>query len=128
MSQMLPDRVKEIEELLILMHEPASLDALVRVGEGEKPLYDLIPGDDGRTVINDIHRQSLSRALSEYLAQLTENQRTVVQRVYIDEESRLEVAERLGIDSSKLRQIELGALRTLRGKMKYDRRFVDYSR
>ena len=128
MSQMLPARVKEIEELLILMHEPASLDALVRVGEGEKPLYDLIRGEDGRKIVNDIHERFLYRALSEYLSQLTENQRTVVQRVYIDEESRLEVAERLGIDSSKLRQIELGALRTLRGKMKYDRRFVDYSR
>src|SRR3989344_6386056 len=95
MNQMLPDRVREVEELMILMHEPTSLDALVRIGEDRKPLADLIPGDDGQTAINNIYRKSLIHALSFYLAQLPEIQRNVVKWIHIDERLRNEIAESL---------------------------------
>ena len=127
MSQMLSAKVKEIEELLILMHEPASLDALVRVGQGEKPLSDLIPGEDGRKIVNDIHEQSLYRALSEYLSQLPEMQRKVVKLIHMGEKTRHEVAEILGIESHRVTDIDSKALRNLRLKMRHDPRFSDYA-
>ncbi len=128
MSQMLPARVKEIEELLILMHEPASLDALVRVGKNERPLSDIIPGDDGRSTIDNLYRQSLSRALSEYLVQLPETQRNVVKWIHIEGKSRSEVGERLHLNPFKVDKIESTALRNLRLRMRPDPRFVEYSR
>ncbi|MGD9388430.1 MAG: RNA polymerase sigma factor RpoS [Gammaproteobacteria bacterium] len=103
------------------LNERQVTSGTVRSRDGERPLLDLLPGDDGlepsvQAQLDDVHE-----VLEHWLERLSDKQRAVVERrfgLHGHERTTLEqVGEEIGVTRERVRQIQLDALARLRSIM-----------
>ena len=117
-AQALGTTVEQIEELEEVRQPPVSLEAPVGADEGGR-LGDLIadPTADPNTVLGPLFRTRAD--LASVLDDLAPNERTVLRRRFglegEPQETLEAIGKRMGLTRERVRQIEAGGLRKLRG-------------
>ena len=116
-AEVLDKPIEDVTRMLGLNEHTGSVD--VPYGrDTERPLLDTIADTDAWDPSDVLLRESMKEHLDEWLGELNEKQRTVVERRFGlrgYEVSTLEqVAEELGVTRERVRQIQIEALRRLR--------------
>lgn len=127
-ADLLDRPLDEVQRLLGLNERTASMD--VPCGKDtDKPLVDLIEDTQAADPAGNIQQEALSDNIDGWLARLNPKQREVVERrfgLHGYEPSTLEqVAGEIGVTRERVRQIQIDALRRLRGILDRDGFSID---
>ena len=116
-ANMLDKPLPEVEKMLGLNERIGSVDAPLGK-DSDKPLLDLLADDNSDDPTLMVQTDDVRAHIDEWLAQLNDKQREVVERrfgLHGHESSTLEeVAKELGVTRERVRQIQIDALRRLR--------------
>jgi RNA polymerase primary sigma factor len=109
--------VKRVEEVLLMVQEPTSLD--LPVGEdGDTTLGDLIAAPNGIHAQAALEASDLARSVVEALAELTPREQRILQMRFgiggMTDHTLEEVGKSFGLTRERIRQIEAKALEKLR--------------
>jgi RNA polymerase nonessential primary-like sigma factor len=119
-AHLLGKSVAEIERLLRLQEHMLSLDAPLDRESG-MTLAEGLADDEARAPELMLHVSEIESSVAGWLAELSERQRTVIERRYglggFDVATLDELAQELGVTRERVRQIQGEALEKLRGKL-----------
>ncbi len=122
-ARLLHKPVEEIRRVLRYGERIASLDAPLDI-DPELSVADAVPDDDSSLPDAQIEHEEIARHVREWVEQLSDKQRTVIQSRYgLDaSETRTleELAGELGVTRERIRQIQLEALAQLRRRLLRD--------
>jgi RNA polymerase nonessential primary-like sigma factor len=117
-AELLDRPLDEVKRMLGLNERVTSVDTPYGK-DADKPLLDTIADENAKDPTERIQADDLSGHLEEWLGRLNEKQREVVERrfgLHGYENSTLEqVANELGVTRERVRQIQMDALKRLRG-------------
>lgn len=109
----------ELDLLLRQSLSTCSLDEPISASEGKSFLGDLIPDQKNTEPMEDVEMRIYTEQLTKWLYQLNEQERNVIElRFGLAEEGKktlTEIGLIMGVSRERVRQIELKALRKLRG-------------
>jgi len=107
----------DIRRILVLNEHIASLDAPLEIDPNHSTV-DVIADDNGADPAALLQTVELGRLVDEWMAQLSERQREVIQRRYglhgVEAETLDAIAGDLGLTRERVRQIQLEGLERLR--------------
>jgi RNA polymerase sigma factor (sigma-70 family) len=110
--------IRDIEEILVVSQSVVSLDGAIGE-EGGSTLGDTVAAEAPESLMDDVERGELHEAIMKALADLTDREREIVLLRYGFDGSEgwtySAIAERFGVSSERIRQIERGALEKLSG-------------
>lgn len=116
-AQYLNKPVKEVERMLKLNERVSSIDINCRK-DSDKPLLETLADDDRPSLVDSLQSENVSFTMNQWLDQLNEKQREVIQRRYGlrgHEAATLEqVADEMGVTRERVRQIQMEGLKRLR--------------
>jgi RNA polymerase nonessential primary-like sigma factor len=119
-AHLLGKEVDEVERLLRYREQPVSLDAPLD-HDRALTVRDSVADDAAVSPELLLHVSSIERYVGEWLAELTERQRLVIERRYglngCDVAAHDELASELGVSRERIRQIQVEALDKLRGRI-----------
>jgi RNA polymerase nonessential primary-like sigma factor len=119
-AHLLGKNVDEVERLLRYREQPVSLDAPLDRDQG-LTVRDGVADDAGVSPELLLHVSSIERFVGEWLAELTDRQRRVIERRYglngCDVAALDELASEMGVTRERIRQIQVEALEKLRGRI-----------
>ena len=119
-AHLLGKGVDEIERLLRYREQPISLDAPLDRDQG-LTVRDGVADDAAVSPELLLHVNSIERFVGEWLAELTDRQRRVIERRYglngCDVAALDELASEMGVTRERIRQIQVEALEKLRGRI-----------
>jgi len=119
-AHLLGKGVDEIERLLRYREQPISLDAPLDRDQG-LTVRDGVADDSAVSPELLLHVNSIERFVGEWLAELTDRQRRVIERRYglngCDVAALDELASEMGVTRERIRQIQVEALEKLRGRI-----------
>jgi RNA polymerase nonessential primary-like sigma factor len=119
-AHLLGKDVDEVERLLRYREQPVSLDAPLD-HDRALTVRDSVADDSAVSPELLLHVSSIERYVGEWLAELTERQRLVIERRYglngCDVAAQDELASELGVSRERIRQIQVEALDKLRGRI-----------
>jgi RNA polymerase nonessential primary-like sigma factor len=119
-AHLLGKTVDEIERLLRYREQPISLDAPLDRDLG-LTVRDGVADDAAVSPELLLHVNSIERFVGEWLAELTDRQRRVIERRYglngCDVAALDELASEMGVTRERIRQIQVEALEKLRGRI-----------
>jgi RNA polymerase nonessential primary-like sigma factor len=119
-AHLLGKDVGEVERLLRYREQPVSLDAPLD-HDRALTVRDSVADDAAISPELLLHVSSIERYVGEWLAELTERQRLVIERRYglngCDVAALDELASELGVSRERIRQIQVEALDKLRGRI-----------
>jgi RNA polymerase nonessential primary-like sigma factor len=119
-AHLLGKSVDEIERLLRYREQPISLDAPLDRDQG-LTVRDGVADDAAVSPELLLHVSSIERFVGEWLAELTDRQRRVIERRYglngCDVAALDELASEMGVTRERIRQIQVEALEKLRGRI-----------
>jgi len=119
-AHLLGKDVAEVERLLRYREQPVSLDAPLD-HDRALTVRDSVADDAAVSPELLLHVSSIERYVGEWLAELTERQRLVIERRYglngNDVAALDELASELGVSRERIRQIQVEALDKLRGRI-----------
>jgi len=122
-ADLLDRPIDEVKRMLGLNERVTSVDTPYGK-DADKPLLDTIADENARDPTEHIQADNLSGHLDDWLAKLNDKQREVVERrfgLHGYENSTLEqVANELGVTRERVRQIQMDALKRLRGILEQD--------
>ena len=127
-ADLLDRPLNEVKRMLGLNERVTSVDTPYGK-DADKPLLDTIADENARDPTEYIQADDLSGHLDEWLGKLNEKQREVVERrfgLHGYENSTLEqVANELGVTRERVRQIQMDALKRLRGILEQEGFSID---
>ncbi len=127
-ADLLDRPLNEVKRMLGLNERVTSVDTPYGK-DADKPLLDTIADENARDPTEHIQADDLSGHLDEWLGKLNEKQREVVERrfgLHGYENSTLEqVANELGVTRERVRQIQMDALKRLRGILEQEGFSID---
>ena len=127
-ADLLDRPIEEVKRMLGLNERVTSVDTPYGK-DADKPLLDTIADENTMDPTEHIQADDLSSHLDEWLAKLNGKQREVVERrfgLHGYENSTLEqVANELGVTRERVRQIQMDALKRLRGILEQDGFSID---
>ena len=127
-ADLLDRPLNEVKRMLGLNERVTSVDTPYGK-DADKPLLDTIADENAKDPTEHIQADDLSGHLDEWLGKLNEKQREVVERrfgLHGYENSTLEqVANELGVTRERVRQIQMDALKRLRGILEQDGFSID---
>jgi len=127
-ADLLDRPIEEVKRMLGLNERVTSVDTPYGK-DADKPLLDTIADENTMDPTEHIQADDLSGHLDEWLAKLNDKQREVVERrfgLHGYENSTLEqVANELGVTRERVRQIQMDALKRLRGILEQDGFSID---
>ena len=119
-AHLLGKGVDEIERLLRYREQPISLDAPLDRDQ-KLTVRDGVADDAAVSPELLLHVNSIERFVAEWLAELTDRQRRVIERRYglngCDVAALDELASEMGVTRERIRQIQVEALEKLRGRI-----------
>ena len=119
-AHLLGKSVDEVERLLRYREQPVSLDAPLDHDRGLS-VRDGVADDAAESPELLLHVSSIERFVGEWLAELTDRQRRVIERRYglngCDVAALDELASEMGVTRERIRQIQVEALEKLRGRI-----------
>ncbi len=119
-AHLLGKEVDEVERLLRYREQPVSLDAPLD-HDPALTVRDSVADDAAVSPELLLHVSSIERFVGEWLVELTERQRLVIERRYglngCDVAALDELASELGVTRERVRQIQVEALDKLRGRI-----------
>ena len=119
-AHLLGKDVDEVERLLRYREQPVSLDAPLD-HDRALTVRDSVADDAAVSPELLLHVSSIERYVGEWLAELTERQRLIIERRYglngCDVAALDELASELGVSRERIRQIQVEALDKLRGRI-----------
>ena len=119
-AHLLGKDVDEVERLLRYREQPVSLDAPLD-HDRALTVRDSVADDAAVSPELLLHVSSIERYVGEWLAELTERQRLVIERRYglngCDVAALDDLASELGVSRERIRQIQVEALDKLRGRI-----------
>jgi len=122
-ADLLDKPISEVKRMLGLNERIASVDTPFGK-DADKPLLDTIPDELAKDPTESIQSDGLAENLDHWLSKLNDKQREVVERrfgLHGYENSTLEqVANELGVTRERVRQIQMDALKRLRGILEKD--------
>ena len=122
-ADLLDRPIDEVKRMLGLNERVTSVDTPYGK-DADKPLLDTIADENAKDPTDHIQADNLSGHLDDWLAKLNDKQREVVERrfgLHGYENSTLEqVANELGVTRERVRQIQMDALKRLRGILEQD--------
>ncbi len=117
-AELLDKPIAEVKRMLGLNERTASVDTPYGK-DADKPLVDMLQDEAAHDPSDDIQDVDIHSHLDQWLEKLNDKQREVVERrfgLHGYEHSTLErVAQELGVTRERVRQIQMDALRRLRG-------------
>ena len=127
-ADLLDRPLNEVKRMLGLNERVTSVDTPYGK-DADKPLLDTIADENAKDPTEHIQADDLSGHLDEWLSKLNEKQREVVERrfgLHGYENSTLEqVANELGVTRERVRQIQMDALKRLRGILEQEGFSID---
>ena len=127
-ADLLDRPLNEVKRMLGLNERVTSVDTPYGK-DADKPLLDTIADENAKDPTEHIQADDLSGHLDEWLGKLNEKQREVVERrfgLHGYENSTLEqVANELGVTRERVRQIQMDALKRLRGILEQEGFSID---
>lgn len=127
-ADLLDRPIAEVKRMLGLNERVTSVDTPYGK-DADKPLLDTIADENAKDPTEHIQADDLSGHLEDWLARLNDKQREVVERrfgLHGYENSTLEqVANELGVTRERVRQIQMDALKRLRGILEQDGFSID---
>ncbi len=127
-ADLLDRPIEEVKRMLGLNERVTSVDTPYGK-DADKPLLDTIADENTMDPTEHIQADDLSGHLDEWLSKLNDKQREVVERrfgLHGYENSTLEqVANELGVTRERVRQIQMDALKRLRGILEQDGFSID---
>jgi len=127
-ADLLDKPINEVKRMLGLNERITSVDTPFGK-DADKPLLDTIPDELAKDPTESIQHDGLAENLDHWLSRLNDKQREVVERrfgLHGYENSTLEqVAKELGVTRERVRQIQMDALKRLRGILEKDGFSVD---
>jgi len=119
-ARLLDKPVEEIRQVLRLNEHTASLDAPLEI-DAELSVADAIADDQAIDPERHFEQAEIEHHIADWVAQLTDKQRLVIERRYGlngNEISTLEkLADELGVTRERIRQVQIEALAQLRRRM-----------
>ena len=119
-AHLLGKDVDEVERLMRYREQPVSLDAPLD-HDRALTVRDSVADDAAVSPELLLHVSSIERYVGEWLAELTERQRLIIERRYglngCDVAALDELASELGVSRERIRQIQVEALDKLRGRI-----------
>jgi RNA polymerase nonessential primary-like sigma factor len=116
-AALLDKPLEDVRRTLGLNEYTGSIDAATGK-DSDRVLLDTIPDEDATDPVDMLFREDIRQHVQEWLAQLNEKQRMVVERRFglndRDVETLDTVAVQLGVTRERVRQIQVEALRRLR--------------
>jgi len=108
--------IRDIEEILVVSQSVVSLDGAIGE-EGGATLGDTVVSETEETLMDDVERAELHDVIMKALANLTDREREIVLLRYGFDGSEgwtySAIADKFGVSSERIRQIERGALEKL---------------
>jgi RNA polymerase nonessential primary-like sigma factor len=127
-ADLLDKPISEVKRMLGLNERVTSVDTPYGK-DADKPLLDTIADENAKDPTEHIQADNLSGHLDAWLSKLNDKQREVVERrfgLHGYENSTLEqVANELGVTRERVRQIQMDALKRLRGILEQDGFSID---
>lgn len=127
-ADLLDKPIDDVKRMLGLNERVTSVDTPYGK-DADKPLLDSIEDEHATDPTEHIQSQGINAHLDEWLSKLNDKQREVVERrfgLHGYENSTLEqVANELGVTRERVRQIQMDALRRLRGILEQDGFSID---
>jgi len=127
-ADLLDRPIGEVKRMLGLNERVTSVDTPYGK-DADKPLLDTIADENARDPTEHIQADNISGHLDDWLSKLNDKQREVVERrfgLHGYENSTLEqVANELGVTRERVRQIQMDALKRLRGILEQDGFSID---
>ena len=127
-ADLLDRPIDEVKRMLGLNERVTSVDTPYGK-DADKPLLDTIADENAKDPTEHIQADDLSGHLDDWLSKLNDKQREVVERrfgLHGYENSTLEqVANELGVTRERVRQIQMDALKRLRGILEQDGFSID---
>jgi len=127
-ADLLDRPIDEVKRMLGLNERVTSVDTPYGK-DADKPLLDTIADESAKDPTEHIQADDLSGHLDDWLSKLNDKQREVVERrfgLHGYENSTLEqVANELGVTRERVRQIQMDALKRLRGILEQDGFSID---
>ena len=127
-ADLLDRPIDEVKRMLGLNERVTSVDTPYGK-DADKPLLDTIADENARDPTEHIQADNISGHLDDWLSKLNDKQREVVERrfgLHGYENSTLEqVANELGVTRERVRQIQMDALKRLRGILEQDGFSID---
>ena len=122
-ADLLDKPVRDVQKMLKANERISSID--VPVGSGsDRPLLDSIPDADNTDPFSFLQNEDIKESLDTWMLQLNDKQREVVNRRFglhgYDTETLEQVGQEIGVTRERVRQIQLEALRRLRGILEKD--------
>jgi len=122
-ADLLDKPVKDVQKMLKANERISSID--VPMGkESDRPLLDSIPDMDDTDPFSFLQNEDIKESLDTWMLQLNDKQREVVNRRFglhgYDTETLEQVGQEIGVTRERVRQIQLEALRRLKGIVEKD--------
>lgn len=122
-AEMVDKPIEDIKRILDLNQDTTSIDNPVSQ-DSDKSLVDVLPDDANKDPIDTLSEMDLHLHLEDWLAQLNEKQREIIEKRFglsgDDKMTLEEVGEAVGLTRERVRQIQLEALRKLRKIIKQE--------
>ena len=122
-ARLLDRPVSEIRQLLVLKERAASLDSPLDI-DPELTMSDAIADEAAEDPATHLEHEEAEALVAEWVSQLTDRQRLVVERRYglggRDVTTLEDIASDLGLTRERVRQIQVEALTTLRKRIARD--------
>jgi RNA polymerase nonessential primary-like sigma factor len=117
-AEMVDKPIEDVKKMLGLNEHVASIDSPIGTESGSKTLLETV-SDNNSDPADTLIDENLRSRLDEWLERLTENQREVIARRFglrgFERATLEEVGAEIGLTRERVRQIQVEALKTLRG-------------
>jgi RNA polymerase nonessential primary-like sigma factor len=127
-ATLLDKPIDEVERMLGLNERVTSTDTSI-MNESGKTLMDTIPDDNAQDPVESLQEDEMNSNMDEWLGQLNDKQREVVERrfgLHGHTVSTLEeVGQEIGVTRERVRQIQMDALRRLKKILENDGFSID---
>lgn len=119
-AKMVDKPVADVKRMLALNEHMTSIDSPIG-HDSDKPMLDILVDENSLDPAKLHSNRDLSATVGKWLAQLNEKQREVIMRRFgfagHDKNTFEEIGKAIGLTRERVRQIQIDALRTLRGIM-----------